>query len=378
MKQIIHVVGARPNFMKAAPVIAALRAYAEVRQSLVHTGQHYDENMSEIFFRQLGMPEPHVNLEVGSGSHAAQTAQIMLRFQEWLDKDRPDLVIVYGDINSTMAASIVCSKLGIPVAHVEAGLRSFDRSMPEEINRLVTDRIANLLLTPSVDGNQNLIREGVEENKIHLVGNTMIDTLVSLLPKARMLSMTQDLGPWRGKKYALVTLHRPSNVDDHDSLTDIMLALLDIGDSLPVVFPVHPRTRTRLRSIEGLRLNGTVHMVDPLGYLEFLAMQTDAAVVITDSGGIQEETTFLGVPCLTLRENTERPVTVTMGTNTLVGHDMNRLREEVSNIIRGNAKKGKIPPLWDGKAGERIALIVAGSESGPSSVAVSNEERDRT
>lgn len=354
-QRFLHVVGARPNFMKAAPVVAALAGRPGVEQLLVHTGQHYDANMSDIFFEQLGLPRPDVNLEVGSGSHAVQTAQTMMRFEEVVHARRPTMVLVYGDVNSTVAAAMVCAKLLIPVAHVEAGLRSFDRTMPEEINRLLTDQIADLLFTPSADGDANLLREGVAPAKIHCVGNVMIDTLVRLLPAAMA---AWERAPHRaalGERYALVTLHRPSNVDDPDELARIVAALAEIGRELPVAFPVHPRTRARLRALpaaEGLRL------LEPQGYLDFLALQRHAALVITDSGGIQEETTYLGVPCLTVRENTERPITVSVGTNTLVGRDMGRLRDEVARILGGTARRGAVPPLWDGRAGERIADVL--------------------
>jgi UDP-N-acetylglucosamine 2-epimerase (non-hydrolysing) len=355
--KVLHVVGARPNFMKVAPVIRALDGRRDVEQVLVHTGQHYDDNMSELFFRELDLPTPDVNLEMGSGSQAWQTAQIMIRFEEVVLSQHPDWVLVYGDVNSTVAAALVCAKLGIRVGHVEAGLRSFDRTMPEEINRLFTDQIADLLFTPSKDGDENLLREGVAKEKIHLVGNVMIDTLVRLLPKAQSEGL-------RGKglgdgSYALVTLHRPSNVDEPKMLNSIMIALGEISDDLPVIFPVHPRTRTKISEF-GFHIskNGRLHLIDPLGYTDFLALQKNATVVITDSGGIQEETTFLGVPCLTVRENTERPVTVEFGTNIIVGQDMERLRNEVYNILNGNAKEGTVPPLWDGKASERIADII--------------------
>jgi UDP-N-acetylglucosamine 2-epimerase (non-hydrolysing) len=364
---VLHVVGARPNFMKVAPVMAALAGREGISQALVHTGQHYDANMSEIFFRQLGLPEPDVNLEVGSGSHAVQTAHIMQRFEEAVLAGRPDLVLVYGDVNSTVAAALVCAKLLVPVGHVEAGLRSFDRSMPEEINRLLTDQIADLLFTPSTDGNQNLEREGIAPEKIHLVGNVMIDTLVRLLPHA--LQGGQNGRPksrQNGKPavapeggYALVTLHRPSNVDEPEMLIRIMAALTDISSSLPVIFPVHPRTRHKLETLSGLDCPPCLHLVEPLGYLDFLALQSRARLVITDSGGIQEESTYLGIPCLTVRENTERPVTVTLGTNTLVGQDMDRLRGEVARILGGDARRGQVPPLWDGRAGERIAEVIS-------------------
>ncbi len=351
---ILHVVGARPNFMKAAPVMRALSPYAEVRQTLVHTGQHYDANMSEVFFHQLEIPEPDLNLEVGSGSHAQQTAQIMMQFEHVALEQKPDMVLIYGDINSTVAAALVCSKLGILLGHVEAGLRSFDRTMPEEINRLLTDQITDLLFTPSRDGNENLLKEGVPENKIYLVGNVMIDTLVRLLAKADYGALeTLSLS-----SYALVTLHRPSNVDEPEMLTALISTLNEISQNLPIIFPIHPRTRRRLQDLH-LKINKSqFHLIEPIGYLQFLAMQQKATVVITDSGGIQEETTYLGIPCLTVRKNTERPITITTGTNKLVGQDMNLLKKEVDRILAEPAKKGSVPPLWDGKASDRIAAIV--------------------
>lgn len=347
---ILHVVGARPNFMKAAPVLHALKAVG-ARQTLVHTGQHYDRNMSDVFFSQLEIPEPDVNLGVGSGSHARQTADIMTGFEPVVLERCPNVVLVYGDVNSTVAAALVCSKLGIRIGHVEAGLRSFDWSMPEEINRVVTDRLADLLFTPSEDGDANLKREGVSADKIHRVGNVMIDSLVRLLPAAA--SMPQNGFPDR---YALVTLHRPSNVDDNESLKGILQSLQEVNRDLNVVFPVHPRTRQRIAEF-GYKAEN-LHLLDPLPYIEFLALQSRAAVVITDSGGIQEETTYLGIPCLTLRSNTERPITVEMGTNVMVGQDREKLRAELAKIVQGKAKKGTIPPLWDGRTGERIANIL--------------------
>lgn len=353
---ITHVVGARPNFMKMAPALRALSERPHVRQTLVHTGQHYDANMSEIFFEQLGIPAPDVNLEVGSGSHAVQTAQIMIKFEELVAKQRPDIVLVYGDVNSTVAATLVCAKLGIRVAHVEAGLRSFDRAMPEEINRLVTDQLADLLFTPSSDANENLRREGVAAAKIHLVGNLMIDTLVRLLHQAQR----PPLADLNGDGYALVTLHRPSNVDEPEMLGRIIHALTELSDSVRVIFPIHPRTRQRIAESDvELASAQRLVLLDPIGYLEFLALQRDARIVITDSGGIQEETTFLGVPCLTVRENTERPITVELGTNLLVGHDMQRLKIEARKILDGHPKRGTVPPFWDGHAGERVADLIA-------------------
>jgi UDP-N-acetylglucosamine 2-epimerase (non-hydrolysing) len=348
---VLHVVGARPNFMKAAPVMRALGQRQYIQQSLVHTGQHYDANMSDIFFTQLDIPTPDVNLEVGSGSHARQTADIMSRLEPVLIARKPDIVLVYGDVNSTVAAALVCSKLLIRVGHVEAGLRSFDSTMPEEINRIVTDRLANLLFTPSEDGDENLQREGVVPEKIYRVGNVMIDSLIRLLPAA--IRCPKNGLPDR---YALVTLHRPSNVDDRATLKNILDSLLKVSERLDIVFPVHPRTRQRISEFGTDAMN--LHLLNPLPYIEFLALQRRATVVITDSGGIQEETTYLGVPCLTLRANTERPITVTSGTNKLVGSDNGKLHSELTMILEGKAKLGTIPPLWDGHAGERIAEIL--------------------
>jgi UDP-N-acetylglucosamine 2-epimerase (non-hydrolysing) len=352
---VLHVVGARPNFMKAAPVLRALGNLNGIKQTLVHTGQHYDANMSDVFFSQLEMPSPDVNLGVGSGSHARQTAEIMTRFEPAVLERRPDLVLVYGDVNSTIAAALVCAKLGIKVGHVEAGLRAFDWTMPEEINRVITDRLADLLFTPSEDADANLQREGIRADKIHRVGNVMIDSLVRLLPVAANVPRNGFL-----ERYALVTLHRPSNVDDSDSLKNIVQSLVDISESLDVVFPVHPRTRQRITEFG---LGGEkLHLSGPLPYIEFLALQSRAVVVITDSGGIQEETTYLGVPCLTLRNNTERPVTVSIGTNVIVGQDREKLRAELLKVVSGNNKKGSVPPLWDGHAGERIAAALGSIE----------------
>ncbi len=350
---IMHIVGARPNFMKAAPLVRALLP-GGARQTLVHSGQHFDASMSDIFFDQLGIPAPDVNLAVGSGSHAQQTAEIMQRLEPVVLQRKPDLMVVYGDVNSTVAAAIVCSKLLVPIAHVEAGLRSFDRTMPEEINRLLTDQISDLLFTPSPDADENLKREGIAPEKIHMVGNIMIDTLVSLLPAAAR-SVPDDLPP----RYILVTLHRPGNVDDEQFMQDILRTLEEISRKIPVIFPVHPRTRQRMAGLEGL--HGGVVLMPPQSYLSFLALQQRARVVVTDSGGIQEETTFLGVPCLTVRENTERPVTVTAGSNILVGRDMNRLRSELEIILQTGGKPCSVPELWDGHTAERIAAIIGQS-----------------
>jgi len=352
---VLHVVGARPNFMKAAPVIAAL-ARRGLRQTLVHTGQHYDVRLSDVIFKELELPEPDVNLGVGSGSHAEQTAHVLVGMETCLLERKPDLMLVYGDVNSTAAATLAAAKLLIPVAHVEAGLRSGDRTMPEEINRLVTDRLATWLYTPSIDGNKNLESEGTDAESIKFVGNVMIDTLRKLLPLTDRDDLPRSLGVMNGsgtRPFVLVTLHRPSNVDDRESLERLLTALSDIACDVPVVFPVHPRTRARVQA-QGLSWS-RIKALEPLTYLEFLTLQRRAAVVITDSGGIQEETTFLGVPCLTMRENTERPVTVTMGTNRLIGHDTERMKSEVRAILSGDCKKGSVPPLWDGRAAERIA-----------------------
>jgi UDP-N-acetylglucosamine 2-epimerase (non-hydrolysing) len=359
---VLHIVGARPNFMKAAPVLRALDSHVAIRQSLIHTGQHYDAAMSEVFFEQLEIPRPDVNLGVGSGSHAQQTAAIMLALEPVLLKRKPDLVLVYGDVNSTVAAALVCSKLCLRVGHVEAGLRSRDRSMPEEINRLLTDQLSDLLFTPSVDAGENLIREGVDRARIHFVGNVMIDTLLRLLPRAE--SFPADIT----SPYALVTLHRPSNVDDPSWLRGLLATLADLSSQLNVIFPVHPRTRERLHSL-GDNFGSLpapmqrLRLVDPLPYLEFLALQRRAAMVITDSGGIQEETTFLGVPCLTVRENTERPITITQGTNQLVGRDLQRLRAAAEKVLAQNASWDRTQPnhglpLWDGHAADRIAQVL--------------------
>jgi len=368
---ILHVVGARPNFMKAAPVLRALAAYSAVgqtpvRQTLVHTGQHYDAAMSDVFFRQLEMPEPDCNLGVGSGTHAQQTAAVMTALEPVLLERRPDLVLVYGDVNSTVAAALVCSKLGIRTGHVEAGLRSRDRSMPEEINRLLTDQLADLLFTPSADGDENLLREGIDPARIHLVGNVMIDTLLRLLPRAE-----ECFPPGLPSPYALVTLHRPANVDDLPWLRELLATLGDLSGHLHVIFPVHPRTRQRLDELgPAPAACARLRLLEPLPYLEFLALQRHAAIVITDSGGIQEETTFLDVPCLTVRENTERPITVTQGTNQLVGRNLLRLRAAAAEILsrspapRSRAEDSGTPlanrclPLWDGHAAERIAQVI--------------------
>ena len=355
---VLHVVGARPNFMKADPVIRALASRDGTRQTLVDTGQHYDANMSDVFFRELDMPQPDVSLRVGSGSQAQQTGEVMVRFEPVVSERKPDLVLVYGDVNSTLAAALVCVKLLVPVGHVEAGLRSFDRSMPEETNRVLTDQMADLLFTPSADADDNLLSEGVTLERVHLVGNVMIDTLVRRLPESSDRWRGETLRPWSGKRYGLVTLHRPSNVDDPATLGAIIDTLASISRDLPLVFPVHPRTRERLHEFDLQPVNSNLRLIEPLSYLDFLALQRQATLVITDSGGVQEETTFLGVPCLTLRDHTERPVTVNLGTNTVVGQVPERLCSEVRRVLSGGYKTGEVPPLWDGHAADRIADVI--------------------
>lgn len=351
----LHVVGARPNFMKAAPVYRALRS-RDISQFLLHTGQHYDARMSDVFFRDLKMPEPDENLNVGSGSHAQQTAAIISGFEPILLSRNPDIVLVYGDVNSTVAAALVCSKLGIPVGHVEAGLRSGDRSMPEEINRLVTDQLSDMLFVPSCDGLENLQREGIAAKKTFLVGNVMIDTLIKLLPLAEEIfeKLQAELGV---SDFGVITLHRPSNVDDETVFLPVLEVLNSLSAELPLIFPVHPRTRTKWAA-ELAGCNPQLRVIDPLGYIEFLALQRFARLIITDSGGIQEESTWLGVPCLTLRENTERPITVTMGTNELIGRNWGLLRERFRAVLSTGPAHRAIPPLWDGHAADRIADIL--------------------
>jgi UDP-N-acetylglucosamine 2-epimerase (non-hydrolysing) len=358
---ILHVVGARPNFMKASAVIRALAGRENVHQSIVHTGQHYDAGMSDVFFRELDIPKPDVNLEVGSGSHAQQTAAVISRFEPVVLERKPDMVLVYGDVNSSLAAALVCCKLDIPVGHVEAGLRSFDRLMPEEINRLLTDQMSSVLFIHSPEAKDNLLREGIAESKILFPGNVMIDTLVRLLPQARD-RFPALASQFRLTKFGLVTLHRPSNVDDPALLNSFFSALSEISGEIPLIFPIHPRTRARI-SAQLSAMPPTLQIVDPLSYLDFLALESGALVVITDSGGVQEETTYLQVPCLTTRKNTERPVTVSLGTNTLIGQDTDRLKKEVTRVLAGEGKRGEIPAMWDGHAGSRIADALEGGKT---------------
>jgi UDP-N-acetylglucosamine 2-epimerase (non-hydrolysing) len=354
--KILHVVGARPNFMKVAPILARLRKRGGVRQILVHTGQHYDSKMSDVFFQDLGMPDPDVHLGVGSGSHAQQTAKVMVEIEPVLLREKPDVVVVAGDVNSTVAVALVAAKMGLAIAHVEAGLRSRDWSMPEEINRVLTDRLSDLLFTPSRDGDENLRQEGIEPSRVHFVGNVMIDSLKAALPRARESRIHDRLEVSR-QGYALATLHRPANVDEPAALSRLLSALAEVAAQIPVVFPIHPRTRSRLPA--GFEAKG-IKLVEPLGYLDFLALTADARLVMTDSGGIQEETTALGVPCLTLRENTERPVTVDVGTNQLVGTDPAKAVAAAREVLAGRARQGSLPELWDGRAAERVADVLVG------------------
>lgn len=341
--------------MKIAPVMRALEARG-VEQLLLHTGQHYDPSMSDVFFSDLGLPRPDLSLGVGSGSHAEQTAKVMVGFEEVLTKHRPDRVVVVGDVNSTLACALVAAKLHVPCAHVEAGLRCFDMRMPEEINRVLTDRICDLLLTPSEDADENLLREGAEPARIRLVGNVLIDALRTHLDRAR------DRAPWKNfgqeaRAYALLTLHRPANVDDPAVLRTLLGALDKVQARIPILFPAHPRTQKAIEALGGAPKG--LRLLPPLGYLDFLGLLAEARLVLTDSGGLQEETTILGIPCLTLRENTERPVTVTHGTNQLVGRDPARIERAALEILDGRVKKGRIPRYWDGRAGERIADALA-------------------
>ena len=357
MKTIVHVVGARPNYMKIAPLMDALTGASGIKQILVNTGQHYDEAMSKSFLRELSLPAPDRNLEVGSASHAVQTAKVMIGFEEVCLADKPDLVVVAGDVNSTMAATLVAAKLMIPVAHLEAGLRSYDRAMPEEINRIVTDCLADLLLTPSTDGDENLLKEGVPREKIHFVGNIMIDTLMRHLPMAT-LDRIRDRVPVTDKGYGVLTLHRPSNVDDPAILRRILVAIAHVAKQMPVVFPVHPRTRGRLSSFGVEDLLTNVILTEPMGYIDFLSLSSHARIILSDSGGLQEESTALGIPCLTLRENTERPVTITHGTNQLVGTQTAAIIAGFDAAMAREHEPQRRPPFWDGQTAGRVAAIL--------------------
>src|SRR5882672_2990038 len=354
--KVLNVVGARPNFMKIAPIVEEMKNTPGLNSVLVHTGQHYSEGMSDVFFRDLGIPVPDIHLGVGSGSHAEQTARVMVEFERVCIEQKPDMVVVVGDVNSTMACSVVAAKALVPVAHVEAGLRSFDRTMPEEINRIVTDALSSHLFTTSRDAEENLRREGVPRERIHFVGNVMIDTLLRFAEKAEASTIRKRLG--LEGDYGLLTLHRPSNVDEVEPLRRILKGLEAVARRIPILFPIHPRTARMLEEL-GLSIEiPGLRTVKPLGYLDFLHLEKHARLVLTDSGGIQEETTVLGVPCLTLRNNTERPVTLTEGTNVLVGNDTGRIVEEATKILDGGTPRRRIPDLWDGKASERIVEIL--------------------
>ena len=380
LTKIVSVVGARPNFMKIAPIIEQLKIKnknlkAELKHVLVHTGQHYDEEMSKSFFEDLNLPKPDINLGVGSASHAVQTAKIMIEFEKVCLRERPDLIIVVGDVNSTIACALVASKLGIKIAHIEAGLRSFDRAMPEEINRVLTDAISDYLFTTCEDANENLRKEGIPEEKIYFVGNVMIDTLLKYKERAKKSKILEKLGlnkDLQVRSYALLTLHRPSNVDNRETFINILKALKDVSEKIPIIFPAHPRTQRQIKSfglekyfnfvnIESnscVNIENSINLLDPLSYLDFLNLMANAKFVLTDSGGIQEETTILNIPCLTLRENTERPVTLKEGTNTIVGSNPEKIISKSMDILNGKKKIGRIPKLWDGKAAERIINIL--------------------
>lgn len=366
--KILSVVGARPNFMKISPLMREMKKCSEIQPILVHTGQHYDDQMSTFFFNDLGLPEPDICLGVGSGTHAEQTGRIMIEFERVCFQEEPDLVIVVGDVNSTVACALVAAKLCLPIAHVEAGLRSFDRSMPEEINRILTDQISDYLFTTSEDAGLNLLREGIPESNIFFVGNVMIDTLLRFRAQARIKAKLRI----ENKDYGLLTLHRPSNVDDSDVFWNILEALQIISKETPIIFPAHPRTLKQIKtfgyeryfnfldlsSTHSANLKNSINLLGPLPYLEFLNKMINAKFILTDSGGVQEEATILGIPCLTLRDSTERPITVKEGTNIIVGNDGARIIKEIFSVLNGKRKVGGIPRFWDGKAAERIVKIL--------------------
>lgn len=353
MKEIVHIVGARPNFMKLAPVYSSLNNYIDIHQTIIHTGQHYSFNMSDVFFNQLELPKPDINLEINGGTVLSQIGNGILRLESVLNEIKPNLVCLYGDINATAFGSITASKLGIKIAHIEAGLRSFDLSMPEETNRIITDSLSNYFFTPSIDANEHLINEGKSSENIYLVGNVMIDTLIKFLPN----SLDTEIPFQLPESYILVTLHRPSNVDKIDNLKKIMYFLGNLSKRTHVIFPMHPRTRLLLSQIE-FSIPENFLLTEPLDYFQFIKTQKNASLILTDSGGVQEESTFLGVPCFTIRDNTERPITITEGTNTLIGSDIHNLTKYLNEFYNGDVKKGNIPELWDGKAGSRIASII--------------------
>lgn len=360
--KILNIVGARPNFMKIAPIQRLMNLKNDFfKPVLVHTGQHYDERMSKLFFNDLRLPQPDVYLGVGSGSHAQQTANIMIGFEKVCLEQKPDMILVVGDVNSTAACSLVASKLGIPIVHVEAGLRSFDRRMPEEINRIITDSLSDYLFTTEKSGTNNLLKEGIEASKIHFVGNVMIDSLIYFLDLAQKSPILSDLH-LEPQNYVLVTLHRPSNVDNPENLLKILKVFEEIQDKIPIVFPIHPRTSKNLEKFglqDRIEKLTDLKLIEPVGYLDFLQLEQNSRLLLTDSGGIQEETTYLKIPCLTMRENTERPVTAEMGTNKIMGTDSQKIIESVEKILADDWKKGHVPPLWDGHAAERIVRVLS-------------------
>jgi UDP-N-acetylglucosamine 2-epimerase (non-hydrolysing) len=365
MKKIIIVAGARPNFMKIAPLMREFKNHkTHFTTLLVHTGQHYDFEMSEVFFQNLGIPEPDIYLGVGSASHTVQTARIMVAFEKVVLREKPDLVIVVGDVNSTAACSLVASKLHVKVAHVEAGLRSFDRTMPEELNRIVTDSLSNFLFVSEKSGVRNLKKEGVDSKKVHFVGNVMIDTLLSHLHAVNKSNILKKLHLTR-KKYCVLTLHRPGNVDSYESLREIYDIVVSISQKTRIVYPLHPRTKKMIKThkyLNEFKRLINLSMVEPLGYIDFIRLLKDSNFVLTDSGGIQEETTVLKVPCLTMRDNTERPATITKGTNYLVGRNKTKIMRHVTEMLNGKAKKGNIPEFWDGKTAKRILEVLSMNE----------------
>ncbi|OYD14978.1 UDP-N-acetylglucosamine 2-epimerase (non-hydrolyzing) [candidate division WOR-3 bacterium JGI_Cruoil_03_44_89] len=364
--RIFLVAGTRPNFMKIAPLLDEMRKYPKINPIIVHTGQHYDYEMSAVFFEDLDIPKPDIYLGVGSGTHGEQTGRIIIAIEREMMKHRPDLVVVVGDVNSTLAASVVASKLYIPVAHIEAGLRSFDRTMPEEINRQVTDVLSDYLFTTEESGNENLRREGIPGEKIHFVGDIMIEALINA--KCKMQNAKLSISNLQSSifnlqsPYALLTLHRPSNVDDKDTLSRVLEAVDEVSRRIPIIFPIHPRTVKMVEKFGLSEKQKPLHVIKPLGYLDFIGLEKNARFVLTDSGSMQAETTYFGIPCLTIRENTERPVTITMGTNKLVGTDKDRIVGESLKILAGEGKKGCIPPLWDGKTAGRVVAVILRSE----------------
>jgi len=356
--KIISVVGARPNFIKVAPIHLAFEKYDDIEHEICHTGQHFDSHMSDVFFKELGLPEPHYYLGISGGSHAQQTAKIMTAFEEVLEEVRPDLVLVVGDVNSTLACSLVAAKLDIKVAHVEAGLRSFDRTMPEEINRMVTDAISDWLFVTEESGEINLLREGKLKDQIFFTGNVMIDSLVRLQPKFETSAVLKELN-LKQDHFVLCTFHRPANVDSREFLEELRNVLNVIANKMPVVFPIHPRTRYNLETWELMDgFSANVLLSEPIGYIDFLSLASKSTLIITDSGGIQEESTFMGIQCITVRDNTERPVTVDIGTNQLIGTNLFNVKEAALGVLGGKVKAGSIPELWDGHAAERIAEII--------------------